>query len=114
MIKTIIIAIVLLISSSVSPGVLQAQSTRNKIAQQSQNDRLIDAFDLVSAAYRGYFQEWGIPGYARLDQAYRGGQITASDLIKAAIAANRLSATAIEDPSYIHAVDTNLYDLVTR
>ena len=74
----------------------------------------IDAFNLVSAAYRGRFREWGIPAYARLDQAYRGGQITAADLVEAAIKANQLSAIALEDESYLHAVDTNLYGLVTR
>ena len=80
----------------------------------SKTERQIDAFDLVSAAYRGRFKEWGIPAYARLDQAYRGKQITAADLVEAAIEAEQLSAIALEDKSYIKAVDTSLYGLVTR
>ena len=74
----------------------------------------IEAFNLVNAAYQGRLEKWGIPAYARLDQAYRGKQITASDLIEAAVEANQLSPDALEDEVYIKAVDTNLYGLVTR
>ena len=92
--------------------------TPNMVRSQEANSTLtaerIDAFNLVSAAYRGRFKEWGIPAYARLDQAYRGRQITATDLVKAAIEAEELPAIALEDKSYIHAVDTSLYGLVTR
>ena len=87
---------------------------RSQEASTIQTQRQIDAFDLVSAAYRGRFKEWGIPAYARLDQAYRGRQITATDLVKAAIEAEQLPAIALEDTNYINAVDTNLYGLVTR
>lgn len=112
MIKTIAIPIFLLLSFFPS-GIFQAQEA--EIVQGSKvSERRIDAFNLVSAAYRGRFEEWGIPSYARLDQAYRGGQITASDLIKAAVEADQLSAIALEDKDYVHAVDTNLYGLVTR
>ena len=97
---------------SLSPDVLLAGE--NKLAQYSEVEPRIDAFDLVNAAYQGRFKEWGIPAYARLDQAYRGRQITASDLIEAAIEANQLPAIALEDKNYVKAVDTNLYGLVTR
>lgn len=69
----------------VDSKVLQAQEIKNaEIAPQQEATRRIDAFALVNAAYRGEFKEWGIPAYARLDRAYRGKQITASDLIEAA------------------------------
>jgi len=91
---------------------LQAQEAEKVPAQVTL--RRINAFDLVSAAYRGRYKDLGIPAYARLDQAYRGGQITALDLVKAAVEASQLSAIALEDKSYIKAVDTSLYGLVTR
>ena len=87
---------------------------RSQEASPTQIERQIGAFDLVNAAYRGRFKQWGIPAYARLDQAYRGRQITATDLVKAAIEAEQLPAIALEDQNYIKAVDTNLYGLVTR
>ena len=85
-----------------------------KLAQYSQVEPRIETFKLVNAAYQGRLKKWGISAPARLDQAYRGGQITASDLIEAAIEANQLSSEALEDEVYIKAVDTNLYGLVTR
>ena len=108
MTKIIEIATVLFLA--LTPNIVQAQEAISRL----ETVRQIDAFDLVSAAYRGRFKEWGIPAYARLDQAYRGRQITATDLVKAAVEANQLSAIALEDESYIKAVDTNLYGLVTR
>ena len=102
----------LFLLSPLSSDILLAKET--KLAQYSQVEPRIDAFNLVNAAYQGRFKKWGIPAYARLDQAYRGGQITAADLIEAAIEANQLPAIALENESYVKAVDTNLYGLVTR
>ena len=114
MMKTITTSMAMLLFF-MSPQILQAQqSDEVEIVQQPEAKRRIDAFDLVHAAYRGRFKDWGIPAYARLDQAYRGRQITGLDLVEAAIEANQLSAIAIEDKNYVEAVDTNLYGLVTR
>ena len=101
--KTITITSLFLLLLLTSPGMLQARETKRT-----------SAFDIVAAAYRGKFKQWGIPAYARLDQAYRGKQITASDLVEAAVEANQLSPDALGDEAYIDAVDTNLYGLVTR
>ena len=106
-IKVLAVSIFLL---SLSPDLL----AQDRSTQYSEVGSRIEAFRLVNAAYQGRLKKWGIPAYARLDQAYRGGQITASDLIEAAIEANQLPAIALEDESYINAVDTNLYGLVTR
>ena len=107
MTKLAIIATALLLA--LTPNLVRSQE-----ASPIQTERQIGAFDLVNAAYRGRFKEWSIPAYARLDQAYRGRQITATDLVKAAIEAEQLPAIALEDKNYIKAVDTNLYGLVTR
>ncbi|MEM7758737.1 MAG: hypothetical protein AAF298_11520 [Cyanobacteria bacterium P01_A01_bin.40] len=103
--KIIAISISVVLSLA-TPGMLQAQETTS--------ERRISAFRLVGAAYRGRFKKLGIPAYARLDQAYRGRQLTASDLIQAAIEANQLPPNTLQDKSYIKAVDNGLYGLVTR
>lgn len=110
MTKTILLTLFLSFFPSV---VLQAQEAET-VRRSTATSRRINAFNLVSAAYKGRYKDRGIPAYARLDQAYRGGQITALDLIEAAVEANQLSAIALEDKDYIKAVDTNLYGLVTR
>ncbi len=68
-------------------------------------------FNLVNQAYRGYFENQGIPGYQRFVAAYQSGQIEAKDLVKSAIAANQLSEDTIKDQAYINAVNANLEDV---
>jgi hypothetical protein len=68
----------------------------------------LSAFDLASLAYRGYFRDQGIPGYAILTEAHRAGRIRAKDVVNAAIKTNRLSNQALTDQRYINAIDANL------
>lgn len=70
--------------------------------------RRTEAFNLVSSAYRGDFEEQGINGYAVLETNYESGELTAEDLINAAIETGELSPKAIEDESYVEAVDSQL------
>lgn len=70
--------------------------------------RRTEAFNLVSSAYRGDFEEQGINSYAVLVNNYETGELTAEDLIEAAIDAGELSTSAMEDASYVEAVDAQL------
>lgn len=70
----------------------------------------ITPFNLVTQAYRGYFEAQGIPGYQGFSAAYQSGQIDAKDLVKSAIAANQLSEDTLKDQAYINAVRANLED----
>ncbi|TVR13403.1 MAG: hypothetical protein EA395_04150 [Phormidium sp. GEM2.Bin31] len=71
----------------------------------------ISAVDLVQLARNGYLREQGIPQFNRLASAYRSGEISAEDVIEAAIADNRLSAGVADDPGYLETVDHFLNDL---
>ena len=73
--------------------------------------RRTEAFNLVSSAYRGQFEAQGIDGYAVMVSNYNSGQLTAEDLIEAAIEAGELSSKAMEDDSYIRAVEFQLRSL---
>lgn len=70
--------------------------------------RRTEAFNLVSSAYRGQFEAQGIDGYAVMVSNYNSGELTAEDLINAAIEAGELSPMAIEDESYVEAVELQL------
>ncbi len=74
----------------------------------SDDVRRTEAFNLVSSAYRGDFEDQGINSYAVLVNNYESGELTAEDLIQAAIESGELSPTAMEDTSYIEAVDSQL------
>lgn len=68
-------------------------------------------FNLAYLAYRGYFHEQGIPGYSLLISAHRAGRISAEDVMRSAVAANRLSPETLSDTSYLRAVETQLDSL---
>ena len=73
--------------------------------------RRTEAFNLVSSAYRGDFEDRGIESYAVLISNYEAGELTAKDLIQAAVDAGELSPSAMEDSAYVEAVDRQLSTL---
>lgn len=73
--------------------------------------RRTEAFNLVSSAYRGQFESQGIPGYAVMISDYNSGQLTAEDIINAAVEAGELSPGAMDDESYVRAVELQLETL---
>lgn len=73
--------------------------------------RRTEAFNLVSSAYRGQFEAQGVDGYAVMISNYNSGQLTAEDLINAAVEAGELSPMAIQDDSYVEAVELQLATL---
>ena len=70
--------------------------------------RRTEAFNLVSSAYRGQFEQQGVNSYAVMISDYETGELTAETLINAAIEAGELSPNAMQDESYIRAVDSQL------
>ena len=71
-------------------------------------------FEVTSLAYRGSFDEAGIPGYGALESGIATGTIVAEDVIEAAIASGQLSAEALENSAFISSVDNQLDNLVDR
>ena len=97
-------------------GILEPETRTEETLQEVQSNdsssnydvRRTEAFNLVSSAYRGDFEDQGINSYAVLISNYETGELTAEDLIQAAIDAGELSPSAIEDDSYVNAVDAQL------
>jgi|ERR687885_74503 hypothetical protein len=73
----------------------------------------ITPFNLVKLAYQGFLQEQGIPSGDSVLTAYQAGTITAEDLVKGAIAAQRLPSNVLNEPGYIAAVDSQLNGLTS-
>ena len=68
----------------------------------------ITPFELVSGAYQGQYRAHSIPGFGSLSAGVRSGEITAKDLVKAAIDSKLLPPQAIVDRSYLGYVDLQL------
>jgi hypothetical protein len=67
-----------------------------------------NAFDLTSLARNGYLQGQGIPSDRQLSWEFETGRITAEDIVKAGVQANRVSPEALNDQAYIRAIEYNL------
>ena len=84
------------------------QSSSGNSDMSAYDVRRTEAFNLVSSAYRGDFEEQGINSYGVLVSDYESGSLTAEGLVEAAIEAGDLSPAAMEDQSYINAVQLQL------
>ncbi|HEY9651890.1 MAG TPA: hypothetical protein V6C95_14585, partial [Coleofasciculaceae cyanobacterium] len=60
------------------------------------------------------FEEQGIPSAGALLQAYRAGDISPEDLVRGAIAVNRLAPETLNDQEYMAAVQSYLNVLVNN
>jgi len=65
-------------------------------------------FALVALAMQGYFQSQGIPPHLALISSYHMRQVTATNLVQAAVIANRLDPAFLNDQGYLNAVDLQL------
>ncbi|MBE9170335.1 hypothetical protein IQ238_23375 [Pleurocapsales cyanobacterium LEGE 06147] len=84
------------------------QQTPTQRGTQQAGDYETEAFNLVNSAYRGELQAQGIPSYSQLVRDYGTGQVTAEDLVEAAIEADMVSPETIEDEEYLNAVRVQL------
>lgn len=85
-----------------------------KMASTAQNStEQATPFQLVFLAWHGYLRPQGVPSAGKLDWEYQAGEITAEDLVKAGVQADRVASGTLNDRAYINAVDAELRDLVT-
>ena len=112
--KLIFLGSSVLLLSNVAMPRINAQGLEDvaniKPKQEYQENR-ISPFALVNAAHKGRLKDWNIPSYSQLQSGYDSGQITALDLINAAIEAGKLLPQAAEDGRYIDKVDAELEQL---
>ncbi|MGV0108076.1 Alpha/beta hydrolase [Nostoc sp. DSM 114160] len=116
---TLINSTVIIASLAFTSGIASAQTARSiniavnpdALGSNSTNASYIQPFNLVNLAYQGAFKQQGVPsGGALISQGQRGN-ITAKDLVKAAIDAKKLPAQVLSDRTYISAVSSQLQTL---
>ncbi len=82
-----------------------------KISNNTPASKYITPFNLVSSAYQGQYRDHSIPGFGSLIDGARIGRITATDLVKAAIASESLPQEMINDLDYLRRVEVQLRSL---
>ncbi|MEH2084449.1 MAG: hypothetical protein V7K89_32120 [Nostoc sp.] len=87
------------INTAVNPDALGSNST---------NVSYIKPFNLVYLAYQGGFKQQGVPSGGALISEGQRGNITAKDLVKAAINARKLPTQFLNNQDYISAVSSQL------
>ncbi|BAZ31520.1 hypothetical protein NIES4074_39930 [Cylindrospermum sp. NIES-4074] len=102
-------------SIALIPGIASAQTANSDNITQaanpdinSANIRYLPPFNVAFLAYQGYLKEQGIPSAGGLIFEYQTGQLTAKDVVQAAIKANKLPAAVLSDRSYLSAIEAEL------
>jgi hypothetical protein len=88
-----------------------AETSRDNFYRDSNSDP--GAFTLVSLAYRGRYEEYGIPGYLNFLSSYRSGEVEAEDIVEAGVMTGELPPMALEDDGFIRAVELQVEGLMT-
>ncbi|MEH1770108.1 hypothetical protein [Nostoc sp.] len=95
------------------PGIAgaQAANTNNGGGQINTDTKYLQPFNIAFLAYQGYLKEQGIPSGGALLFKYQSGNLTAKDIVQAAVKANKLPAQVLNDSSYLNALDSQLTSL---
>ncbi|NJL56584.1 hypothetical protein HC928_16520 [bacterium] len=104
--RLFLIAASLLVATAVAP-VASAEPVAVNL-ENAQVEGYITPANLVTLAERGAFDEQGISGYGIFLSANQSGRLTPEEIVQAAIAAEQLPASALEDEGYLHDVSLQL------
>ncbi|MCC5605274.1 hypothetical protein LC612_00275 [Nostoc sp. CHAB 5834] len=117
--STFIDSVLIVASIALLPGIGGAQIATNNsdefiiinsnnLFTHSTNVSYLKPFDAAFLAYQGNLKPQGIPSGSALVFQYQTGSLTALDVIKAAVNAKKLPAQALNDTSYLNAVESQL------
>ena len=81
------------------------RSAHSCVADTGPNGIETSPFSLVSLAYQGHLRSQGISSYGVLIMAHRQRQISALDLVQAAVNTNLLPTEFLENSKYLKAVE---------
>jgi hypothetical protein len=97
------------------PGIVDAQTVNNNGRQtntDSQNASYLQPFNIAFLAYQGAFREQGIPSAGTLLSEFQIGNLTAKDIVQAAIKANKLPTQVLSDRGYVNAVESQVTSMI--
>ena len=115
---TLINSALIFASITLVPGIAGAQTATissseiainsNNLSRNSTSVSYLQPFNLVSFAYQGGLKQHGIPSGEALVSETQNRKIIATDLVKAAVNANKLPSQVLNDQNYLSAVNLQL------
>ncbi|MFN6485996.1 MULTISPECIES: hypothetical protein [unclassified Nostoc] len=118
---TLLNSVLIITSIAFVPGIAGAQTVNNNNGGQVNTDvnsntlrgnptetKYLQPFNIAFLAYQGYLKEQGIPSGGTLLFKYQTGYLTAKNVVKAAIRANKLPAKVLNDQGYVNAVELQM------
>jgi hypothetical protein len=111
--KRLIAAVLSTLVIAGSPSAVKAQSnsvdsSASNLVTLSNVDSQLTPVDLAFFAYRGYLKDQGIPSGQLLAAELEAGNVSAKDIVQAAIKAHRLSEQMLTDPGYLNSLESAL------
>ncbi|ASC71241.1 hypothetical protein XM38_021930 [Halomicronema hongdechloris C2206] len=77
---------------------------RSEAAAEQLSAEDITAFELTYLAFRGEFEEYGIPAGQFLVQEYRDGEVTAESIVTTAVDHNYVNEDVLDNSLYVDQV----------
>ncbi|MBE9011509.1 hypothetical protein IQ250_14970 [Pseudanabaenaceae cyanobacterium LEGE 13415] len=105
MLGLLLTSVLLPVSIAKAESIAATTSTASAVTV---TDPLLSPYNVVTLAYQGYFREQGLRGYGVFTDGCNQGTLTATDVVKAAIRANRLPEGILSDRGFMNAVDANM------
>ena len=106
------IVALILTSSTFTSFSVSAQTMPADIITADETPNIeLSPINLVFLAHRGYLKEQGIPSYASLMSAYIMGEVSAADIVQAAVESGRLSDEYLSNQQYMRATEAQLETL---
>lgn len=106
--STAIVASIAFVPSIAGAEPINTVINSNTISNTSTSTNYLQPFNTAFLAYQGNFKTEGIPSSSALIVQYQTGNLTARDVVQAAINAKKLPVEALNNTSYINAVDSQL------
>lgn len=107
---------VLLLTTGINVSSANAEVRTEKspvILAQLNTNVSVSPYILAWLAYQGVLEAQGIPAATELAMAVQTRKITANEIVKAGISANRVSPSALNDVGYMNSLTDSLKSMFT-
>ncbi|MEH1792884.1 hypothetical protein [Nostoc sp.] len=106
--SALIVACITFLPAIVDAQTVNTNNSAEQINTDSSNISYLQPFNIAFLAYKGAFKEQGIPSAGSLISEFQIGNVTAKDVVEAAIKAKKLPAQVLNDRGYVNAVESQL------